>query len=40
MRGRECCGRVPDVLALQGSGVRDGFITMGFLTMFSLVVAW
>lgn len=34
MRGCECCGQVPGVLALQSSGVRDGSVTMGFLAKF------
>lgn len=36
MRGCESCGQVPDVLALQSSGVRNGSVTMGFLAKFFL----
>lgn len=34
MRGCQCCGQVPGVLALLSSGVRDGSMTMGFLAFF------
>lgn len=43
MWGCECCGQVSCVLALQGSGARDGSITMDFLAkffLFSLVLLW